>query len=159
MDLMEQMSKMNEARWQHNIDIDLTDSENMSLSGLECFAFGYSVDWPVSIVLNQWALSQYQMLFRLLFYCKHVERQLYKVWIEICAVTKRLSKEEKTQWRTAFALRQRMLNAILHFENYMMIEVIKNNFDCILSFHFINLFFLLGDWTKLAQFHRTYEEC
>lgn len=119
MDLMEQMSKMHEIG---NCD---GVGENLSLSGLECFAFGYSVDWPVSIVINQWALSQYQMLFRLLFYCKHVERQLYKVWIEICALTKRLPKEQKTQWRTAFALRQRMLNAIHHFENYMMIEVRK----------------------------------
>lgn len=126
MDLMEQMSKVNEAGYQYNSDIALSDSGNLSLSGLECFAFGYSVDWPVSIVLNQWALSQYQMLFRLLFYCKHVERQLYKVWMEICAISKHsLPKEHQTQWRTAFALRQRMLNAVQHLEIYMMIEIIE----------------------------------
>lgn len=123
MDLLEQTSKMN-VEYQPNVT--LNDSENFDLSGLECFAFGYSVDWPVSIVLNQWALSQYQMLFRLLFYCKHVERQLFKVWIDICSVSKRLPREKKTEWRTAFALRQRMLNAIHHFENYMMIEVGRN---------------------------------
>lgn len=124
MNLIEQISKIHEAGHQH-FNFDLTGSENLSLCGLECFSFGYSVEWPVSIVLNQWVLSQYQMLFRLLFYCKHVERQLCKVWIENCAISKGLPKDQNTQWRTAFAIRQRMLNAIQHLENYMMIEIIE----------------------------------
>lgn len=125
MDLMEQMTKIHEAGHQNNVAVDITDGENFNLSGLECFAFGYAVEWPVSIVLNQWALSQYQMLFRLLFYTKHVERQFHKVWIENCKITKKMPKEEKLQWRTAFALRTRMINAIQHLENYMMIEIIE----------------------------------
>lgn len=122
---MEQMSKIHDAGNQIEGDINVADNDNLSLNGLECFSFGYSVEWPVSIVLNSWSLSQYQMLFRLLFFCKNVECQLYKVWIEICAITKRLSRQEKTKWRIAFALRQRMLNAIQHLENYMMIEIIE----------------------------------
>lgn len=111
----------------HCNDCTPDDANNLDLTGLECFAFKYSVQWPISIVLNQWTLSQYQMLFRLLFYCKHVDRQLCKVWINNIEISKNNAKVEKDQWRTAFALRQRMLNAIQHLEYYMMIEVIEPN--------------------------------
>lgn len=67
------------------------------------------------------------MLFRLLFYSKHVDRQLCTVWIQNIKIRKNNTKEEKDHWRTAFALRQRMLNAIQHLEYYMMIEVIEPN--------------------------------
>lgn len=72
-------------------------------------------------------MSQYQMLFRLLFYCKHVDHQLCKVWIQSIEIVKNNTNINKDQWRTAFALRQRMLNAIQHLEYYMMIEVIEPN--------------------------------
>ena len=38
------------------------DTEN--LSGLEAFAFGYDVQWPISLVLNRKSLACYQMLLR-----------------------------------------------------------------------------------------------
>ncbi|XP_055309975.1 gamma-tubulin complex component 2 homolog [Sitodiplosis mosellana] len=127
MDLMKQMSKIHEIG---NSDGASETKNNLDLTGLECFAFKYSVHWPLSIVLNQWVLSQYQMLFRLLFWLKGVDRQLCQVWIqniEISKNNKKIEKEQKTQWRTAFALRQRMLNAIQHLQYYMMIEVIEPN--------------------------------
>lgn len=46
------------------------------LSGMDAFAFGYQVEWPVSLVPNHKALAQYQLIFRHLFYCKHIERLL-----------------------------------------------------------------------------------
>lgn len=54
------------------------NGNKLNLTGLECFAFRYDVKWPVSLVLNHFAILEYQMLFRQLFYCKHVERQLCK---------------------------------------------------------------------------------
>lgn len=130
MNLMEQMNKIDEIGKSdtpgRNPDGKNGTSNNLDLTGLECFAFKYSVQWPISIVLNQWVLSQYQMLFRLLFYCKHVDRQLCKVWIQNIEISKNKTVE-KDRWRTAFALRQRMLNAIQHLEYYMMIEVIEPN--------------------------------
>lgn len=53
-------------------------TDRLDLTGLECFAFSYEVKWPVSLVLNHLSITKYQMLFRQLFYCKHVERQLCK---------------------------------------------------------------------------------
>lgn len=135
MDLATQMSKIAFAGAVGNLnEISITPEdnnesatkENIDLNGLECFTFQYNIHWPVSIVLNQSALSQYQMLFRLLFYCKHVERQLGKVWLENSHIRKH-SPKSTDKWRSAYALRQRMLNAIQHLENYMMIEVIEPN--------------------------------
>lgn len=77
-DLVTQMSKImnqKEEYWQ--------SQDRLDLSGLECFAFTYEVKWPVSLVLNHIAISKYQMLFRQLFYCKHVERQLCKYVLSV----------------------------------------------------------------------------
>ena len=51
-----------------------------SLSGLEAFCLDYHVKWPLSLVISRKCLFKYQMLFRHLFYCKHVERQLGVSW-------------------------------------------------------------------------------
>lgn len=58
--------------------LEYWQGDKINLSGLECFAFRYEVRWPISLVLNHFAILEYQMLFRQLFYCKHVERQLCK---------------------------------------------------------------------------------
>ncbi|XP_046359513.1 gamma-tubulin complex component 2-like [Haliotis cracherodii] len=102
------------------------DPTDLHLSGLESFSFDYVVKWPVSLVLNRKALTRYQMLFRHLFYCKHVERQLCSVWIG-----SKSAKSSSLQWSrwysSAFALRQRMLNFVQNFEYYMMFEVVEPN--------------------------------
>ena len=60
-------------------DVDL-EPVDMNLSGLEAFSFDYTVQWPLSLVLNKVVLTRYQMLFRHLFYSKYVERQLSAIW-------------------------------------------------------------------------------
>merc|ERR1712173_312830 len=62
-------------------EADFQSCDISLLSGMDAFAFGYEVEWPVSLVLNHKALAQYQMLFRHFFYCKHIERLLSAVWI------------------------------------------------------------------------------
>ncbi|XP_054729758.1 gamma-tubulin complex component 2 homolog isoform X1 [Anastrepha obliqua] len=141
-DLVTQMSKImnnEEEYWQSH--------DRLDLNGLECFAFRYEVKWPVSLVLNHIAISKYQMLFRQLFYCKHVERQLCKIWKEN-SIAKKFSPQAAELYRSAFTLRQRMMNAVQNLEYYMMIEVIEPNWhifiqnmnkienvDEVLSFH------------------------
>uniref|UniRef100_A0AAQ5Y3X5 Gamma-tubulin complex component n=1 Tax=Amphiprion ocellaris TaxID=80972 RepID=A0AAQ5Y3X5_AMPOC len=70
------------------------------------------------------SLTRYQMLFRHMFYCKHVERLLCNVWIS--------NKDFKeyalhlAKWfAAAFALRQRMLNFVQNIQYYMMFEVME----------------------------------
>ncbi|XP_014217679.1 gamma-tubulin complex component 2-like isoform X2 [Copidosoma floridanum] len=96
------------------------------LTGLEAFVFNYDVKWPVSLVINRKAMACYQMLFRHLFFCKHVERLLCRVWISN-KIAKTFTHEAAMAYRQAFSLRQRMLDCIQHLEYYMMVEVIEPN--------------------------------
>ncbi|XP_034491015.1 gamma-tubulin complex component 2 homolog [Drosophila innubila] len=122
-------------------------SDRLDLNGLECFAFTYEAKWPVSLVLNHTSISKYQMLFRQLFYCKHVERQLCNIWKEN-SMAKKLPSNVSELYRSAFTLRQRMMNAIQNLEYYMMTEIIEpywhlfvvnlkkvENIDKLLSLH------------------------
>lgn len=121
-DLMFQMGKI--------LAIDTAEEQEYQscdtslLSGLDAFAFGYQVEWPVSLVLNHKALAQYQMLFRHLFYCKHIERLLSAVWITNKA-TKFLPGAAFKVYHPSFGLRQKMLNLIQNLSYYMMVEVVE----------------------------------
>uniref|UniRef100_A0A8C8JTU1 Gamma-tubulin complex component n=1 Tax=Oncorhynchus tshawytscha TaxID=74940 RepID=A0A8C8JTU1_ONCTS len=100
------------------------DPTEVALSGLEAFSFDYIVKWPLSLIINRKALTRYQMLFRHIFYCKHVERLLCNVWI-----SNKTAKQHALHWAkwfaTAFALRQRMLNFVQNIQYYMMFEVME----------------------------------
>nr|XP_060613888.1 gamma-tubulin complex component 2 [Anolis sagrei ordinatus] len=100
------------------------DPTELSLSGLEAFSFDYVVKWPLSLIINRKALTRYQMLFRHMFYCKHVERQLCNVWISSKAA-KRYSLHSSKWFAGAFTLRQRMLNFVQNIQYYMMFEVME----------------------------------
>jgi gamma-tubulin complex component 2 len=124
-DIVTQMSKIikaNENDDESDGDYDLPDTAN--LTGIECFSFGYKTQWPISIILNQLAISKYQIIFRQLFYCKHVENFLCRVWIANNNA-KKFDYSTSEQYRAAFTLRQRMMNAIQNLEYYMMVEVIE----------------------------------
>lgn len=144
-DICTQMSKI------INPGDDMVDGEDSidyySLRCIEYFVFGYNVQWPLSIVLNQLTMSKYQLIFRQLFYCKYVENYLCRVWIEN-KNAKKFDQKTSEQYRAAFTLRQRMLTAIQNLEYYMMVEVIEpvwhifmqqmakaKNIDDVLNFH------------------------
>nr|XP_026491623.1 gamma-tubulin complex component 2-like isoform X2 [Vanessa tameamea] len=127
----------------------------LPLTGIETFSFGMEVKWPVSLILNHKAIACYQMIFRHLFYCKHVERLLCRVWL-YNKVVKRFS--EARLYADAFALRQRMLSCVQHLQYYMCVEVIEpswcqliqsldkvNNVDEVLERHNDFLESCLGD--------------
>uniref|UniRef100_A0A665VRI8 Gamma-tubulin complex component n=1 Tax=Echeneis naucrates TaxID=173247 RepID=A0A665VRI8_ECHNA len=100
------------------------DSTDVALSGLEAFSFDYIVKWPLSLIINRKALTRYQMLFRHMFYCKHVERLLCNVWISNKDF--RQNSLHSAKWfAAAFALRQRMLNFVQNIQYYMMFEVME----------------------------------
>ncbi|KAG5196152.1 hypothetical protein R6Z07M_018064 [Ovis aries] len=100
------------------------DPTELTLSGLEAFSFDYVVKWPLSLIINRKALTRYQMLFRHVFYCKHVERQLCSVWISSKAAKQR-SLHSAKWFAGAFTLRQRMLNFVQNIQYYMMFEVME----------------------------------
>merc|ERR1712106_447884 len=122
-------------------------AERLQLTGLEGFALTFHVTWPVSLVLDRKALTQYQMIFRHLFYCKHVERLLCRVWLSN-KVAKSFPIQASRTYAAAFTLRQRMLNFIQNIEYYMMIEVIERNWDS-----FINKMQKVENIDEVLSFH------
>ena len=91
------------------------------LTGLEAFAFGYDVQWPISLVLNRKSLACYQMLLRHLLYCKHVEKLLTNVW----KTTKVLKNSDMSVYIPSLALKQKMLHFLQNLEYYMTFEVLE----------------------------------
>ncbi|QQP53566.1 Gamma-tubulin complex component [Caligus rogercresseyi] len=126
-DLIHQMCRILSIDTGSEVDFKepLPDEE---LSGLEAFAFGYDVSWPISLVLNRKSLACYQMLLRHIFYCKHVERQLCNVWV-LTKVTKELPPDQFSIYGPCFALKQKMLNFLQNLEYYMTFEVLEPNWE------------------------------
>ena len=53
-----------------------------SFPGNDSFTFDYKVQWPLSLIISRKSLTKYQLLFRLLFLCKRVERIVCNVWVQ-----------------------------------------------------------------------------
>ncbi|EZA59060.1 gamma-tubulin complex component 2 isoform X2 [Ooceraea biroi] len=124
-----------------------------TLTGLEAFVFNYDVKWPVSLIINRKAIACYQMLFRQLFYCKHVERQLCRVWVSN-KIAKTFTHEVAMAYRQAFSLRQRMLDCIQHLEYYMMVEVVEPNWV-----KFINKMSKVSNVDDVLSVHQDLQDC
>lgn len=123
------------------------DQSDVNISGLEAFTLDYEVKWPLSLILSKKALTKYQMLFRHLFYAKHVERLLCNLWASNKGAKKQMY-HKRAWYPVAFALRQRMIHFVQNFEYYTMFEVIEprwhimqenlrsvSNIDGVLEFH------------------------
>jgi gamma-tubulin complex component 2 len=67
---------------------------------------------PLSLVLSKHAITKYQLLFRHLFHCKHVERQLSSSWLSQQEVKQLLGVS--ASFTAAFGLRQRMLHFLFN---------------------------------------------
>lgn len=111
---------------------DLSSLPQENIKGYEALALRYKVEWPLSLILNQRNIACYQMLFRHLFYCKYVERQLGTTWKD-SKITKRYLLKAVKSYAEAFGLRQKMLNFVQNLEYYMMVEVIEPNFHTFLQ--------------------------
>lgn len=92
--------------------------------GFEAFSFDYKVEWPLSLVIGKQAVAKYQLIFRHLFFCKHVERLLCRAWAQHQS-TKQLDLTKELLF--SFRLKQRMLHFLQNFEYYMMFEVLESN--------------------------------
>ena len=83
---------------------------------------GSKVDWPLSLIISRQALIKYQILFRHLFFCKHVEKLLCSTWQEQ-QVTKELDLGRAMG--RSYALRQRMLHFVQNLIYYITVEVLE----------------------------------
>eukprot|EP01147_Barroeca_monosierra_P002312 gene2312-5297_t len=91
------------------------------LTGFDLFTLTYSVQWPISLILDYHALRRYQFLFRFIFEIKDVEQQLVTSVIASAAV-----RRSRLPWmQRAFALRQRMLTFVQTLEHYVVFVVVE----------------------------------
>lgn len=99
--------------------------EPVSLSGLETFSLSYKVQWPLSIVISRKALTKYQLIFRFLFHCKHVNRQLCGAW-QVHQGVRALNTRGTAISRSSLLCRSmlKFINSLLH---YLTFEVIEPN--------------------------------
>jgi gamma-tubulin complex component 2 len=96
------------------------------LSGLDAFVLEFSsIPFPISLVLSPSTMESYQLLFRHLFFAKHVERRLVAVWVDHQSM-KGLESLRGIMGPT-YLLRQRMLHFLQNLMHYMMFEVIQPN--------------------------------
>jgi gamma-tubulin complex component 2 len=105
---------------------------NGGLTGIESFSLDFArVSFPTSLVLSQFTMENYKLLFRHLFFAKHVERRLVGVWRDHQSL-KSLHSLRGLLGRT-FLLRQRMLHFVQNLLYYMSFEVIESNWTEMLA--------------------------
>ncbi|KAI2513735.1 microtubule nucleation by interphase microtubule organizing center [Fragilaria crotonensis] len=96
------------------------------LTGMLAFSLDFAeVPFPTSLLLSNRNISNYQILFRHIFYAKHIEQRLVGVWLQ-----NQMMKEFqsiRSLLGSTFSLRHRMLHFIQNFIYYMMLEVIEPN--------------------------------
>jgi len=93
-----------------------------NLTGLDLFTLSYSVRWPLSLIVPKKVLVKYQLIFRHLFHCKHVQRQLCKTWLNHQSTKAWNMRRSFVQ---SYALQQQMLHFLNNIQHYMMNEVLE----------------------------------
>jgi gamma-tubulin complex component 2 len=106
--------------------------ESSVLTGMDTFTLEYRAPWPTSLVLSRKALTKYQLLFRHVFHCKHVERRLCAAWRARKAtrgggVGGGVRGSGGARGDGAHVVLQRMLHFTQNFVHYLTMEVIDPN--------------------------------
>lgn len=96
------------------------------ISGYESFALDYRLHWPVSLIVSGMEILKYQFIFRYLFYCKYVERELEDCWKYHLRAKGPLRKAPSSMVRS-FALRNRMIQFIRNIVYYTTADVLEPN--------------------------------
>lgn len=116
-----------------------------NIKGIEAFTLDYKVKWPLNLIISRKCLTKYQILFRHLFYCKYVEKQLCNSWM-LHQSTKELNIQKI--FMSSYGLTQRMLNFSKNLVYNMSYEVLERkwikfenefknvqNFDDLINLH------------------------
>ncbi|RWS27013.1 gamma-tubulin complex component 2-like isoform X1 [Leptotrombidium deliense] len=125
--LLSQVSNLNSQGCHSMLDSENVFSDSRALFGFESLMFTYRVEWPLSLILHKGSIGFYQMLFRLLFIFKFVERSLGDLW-KFNKTYKSSSLKSLYSRCEVFGLQQKMLSFVQNFEYYLMFEVIEPKF-------------------------------
>jgi len=107
------------------IAADVDQLMQLSITGLETFCLSNKVQWPLSLLISRKALTKYQLIFRLLFHCKHVSHQLCAAW-QIQQVFRSVKILGTPILRSSILCRSmlKFVNSLLH---YLTFEVLEPN--------------------------------
>lgn len=124
--LIEQVFAMQNIMGNNEFNV-MNDKNNIytpigNVKGIEAFTLDYKVKWPLNLILSRKTLIKYQILFRHLFYCKYVERQLCCTWL-LHQSTKELNVQK--MFVSSYGLTQRMLNFSKNLVYNLCYEVLE----------------------------------
>ena len=119
-----------------DLEEDFDPSDHLSLTrvatGVDMFTLDYRIQWPLSLVVTRRTLTKYQLIFRHLFHCKHVERQLGTLWLDH-QQTRKMSLAGSGPMYAAYLLGQQMMHFFQHLYNFMTFEALEPNWDRLLA--------------------------
>ncbi|CAB4316630.1 unnamed protein product [Prunus armeniaca] len=123
--LLKKLGTLTDGERSRNVPDDNDLEEPVSITGLETFSLNYKIRWPLSIVISKHSLTKYQLIFRFLFHCKHVDRQLCGAWQAHQGV-RALNMRGTAISRSSLLCRSmlKFINSLLH---YLTFEVIEPN--------------------------------
>ena len=132
--ILDQFSNVMECRNETSFaedDESLDDDFHSEMRGFEAIGLKYKVEWPLTLVFSKKNMACYQMMFRYLFYCKFVERELQKVWMQIKNFKHNPMRTSKVT--RICSILQKMLEFVLNLEYFMVVEVIEPQFHILLE--------------------------
>ena len=93
-----------------------------SLKGIEVFMLDYRVSWPASLVVSKRSVTKYQLVFRHLFFARHVERCLKATWQGQQSLKE---LDVRAAGGRSYCLRHRMMGFMQNIVHYFTYEVIE----------------------------------
>ena len=133
------------------------DPQDHGLSGLEALSFDYVVKWPLSLIISRKKIVHYQLLFRFLFYTKHIERIINNAWRASTQLMKQYGCD--IMYNRAAILRGKMLNFVLNLQTYVTNEVIEPHWHTLMSTlkTVQNIDQVLTGWVSFLDFSKNIE--
>ncbi|KAL7109554.1 hypothetical protein ACP275_06G182500 [Erythranthe tilingii] len=123
--LMKRLSTLKDLQTSQIVSSSSDIEEPVSITGLETFSLSFKVQWPLSLVISRKALTKYQLIFRFLFHCKNVNRQLCAAW-QLHQGLRRVDMQGIAISVSSLLCRDmlKFINSLLH---YLTFEVLEPN--------------------------------
>ncbi|KAL7148415.1 hypothetical protein ABFS83_06G176900 [Erythranthe nasuta] len=123
--LMKRLSTLKDLQTSQIVSSSSDIEEPVSITGLETFSLSFKVRWPLSLVISRKALTKYQLIFRFLFHCKNVNRQLCAAW-QLHQGLRRVDMQGIAISVSSLLCRDmlKFINSLLH---YLTFEVLEPN--------------------------------
>ncbi|GMI02920.1 hypothetical protein TrLO_g8748 [Triparma laevis f. longispina] len=116
------LSLLKQLRAIHSWESKVDQTPETGLKGVDTLVLSVSVDWPVSLIVSEKSVVKYQLVFRLIFFGKWVERKLLGCWEGLQGVK---GMDLQGNLGLTHKCKSRMLHFITNFTYYVMSEVIQ----------------------------------